>query len=143
MNTSKLFLLFLLGAAPQAIAGPKFSCASADELDARTKDCSDNHHYVKAGEDCLQKLEALMKNGRESKESVLAAAKAAKKQVSAYRDDIYYPEDWDAPEELIGDPVDFFDSQKCYAEARDSLKKAEETIDRYIADYRAGRAPKK
>lgn len=140
MNTNKLavFLALLLLPA-QAFSAPKFSCTSADELDKRTEECSDNHHYSKAGEDCLKKLEALVKSGRQNNEAIVAAAKAAKKYVSAYRDDIYYPEDWDAPEELIGDPMDFFDSEKCYAEARDSLKKTEEAIDRYIDESSQGR----
>jgi hypothetical protein len=139
MNSSKIFLFASLLMAPAAFAAPKFTCVSAEELDQRTQECSDNHHYAKAGEDCLKKLEGLVKSGRQSKEEILAAAKSAKKHVSAYRDDIYYPEDWDAPEELIGDPMDFFDSEKCYAEARDSLKKTEEAIDRYIAEYGSGR----
>ena len=142
MSTNKIVcLVALLLASPAALAAPKFSCVSADELDKRTEECRDNHHYTKAGQDCLQKLEALLKSGgAKDREKFLATAKIAKGYISSYRDNIYYPEDWDAPEELIGDPVDFLDSQKCYAEARDSLKKAEETIDHYISDYGRGRA---
>lgn len=144
MSINKIAFLLVLFSAPQAFAAPKFTCTSADELDQRTQDCGDNHHYSKAGEDCLKKLEDLIKSGRESPDAILSSAKAAKKYVSTYRDDIYYPEDWDAPEELIGDPMDFFDSEKCYAEARDALKKTEETIDRHIAEYGSGRGrPKK
>lgn len=144
MNTNKFLLLIALLSPATALAAPKFRCVSAKDLDQRTTDCGDNHHYTKAGQDCLKELEAVVKaSGTKDKEKVLAAAKKAKEYVSSYRDNIYYPEDWDAPQELIGDPIDFFDSEKCYAEARDSLKKTESSIDRYIAEFGRGRGSKK
>lgn len=154
MSTSKIVVLLAALLLPAPAFAARLSCVSLDALDKRTEECKDNPQYTKAGQECLKKFEEFIaraagipvgsvRHGEDitkplsssQKEQINAAGKMAKKRVSDYRDNIYYPEDWDAPEELIGDPMDFFDSEPCYAKARDSLQKAEDKIDVLVKKF--------
>jgi hypothetical protein len=65
---------------------------------------------------------------------LVRSAKQAKRHVSAYLDNIYFPEEFDAPEEIIGDGIEYLNSSPCYAEPRDMLRAMLSDIDRHIAD---------
>lgn len=65
---------------------------------------------------------------------LIEAAKKARRAVEGQLSHIYYPEDFDAPEEVIGDPMDFLNEVSCYSDNEKSLKKTIKTIDQHIAD---------
>lgn len=67
-------------------------------------------------------------------DSLIKSAKVAKGQVAKYQKSLFYPEEWDAPKEVIGDPDTFFDSHQCYAEPRDALSRVQEELDVHIED---------
>lgn len=67
-------------------------------------------------------------------QDLIRAAKVVRVKVADLPNHIYYPEDFDAPEEVIGNPVEFLDSQDCYNDARTSLERSLKKIDKQIAD---------
>ncbi|MCB9073048.1 MAG: hypothetical protein H6623_05470 [Bdellovibrionaceae bacterium] len=70
--------------------------------------------------------------GKEKIDALIKSAKNAKTSTSEYKKNILYPEDWDAPEEVIGNSADFIDSQPCYSNAKDSIEDDEYSIDAYV-----------
>lgn len=67
-------------------------------------------------------------------DSMIASAKKARGTVGSYLNNIFFPEEFDAPEELIGDNMEFVKNSRCYAEPKSLIEKTLETIDRHIAD---------
>lgn len=65
---------------------------------------------------------------------LIAAGKIAQKSLDGYSRNIYFPEEWDAPEELIGNGLDYLNSSACYAEPRDMLQDMKDRTDRYVKD---------
>lgn len=65
---------------------------------------------------------------------LINAAKVARATVSGQMDHLYYPEDFDAPQEVIGDPMEFLTNTSCYGENEKILKDAVKRIDQHIAD---------
>lgn len=142
-----LILLFLLFSTAYA----NLDCESLSSLDNKSEECKDNTNYTSAGKNCLKKLEDLILKktkftvqkiksksskinqiSRKNRELILDATKDAMSKVQDYRNNIFYPEDWDAPEEVIGDGLKFMNSQKCYADANKTLKEVSETLSSYI-----------
>lgn len=66
--------------------------------------------------------------------NLIASAKEARRNVDGYLNHIYYPEDFDAPAEVIGDPVKFLDANDCYSDNERALKSALDQIDKHIRD---------
>lgn len=66
---------------------------------------------------------------------LIAASKHIRKRVDSYLDHVYYPTDWDAPEELIGDPVEYIEGEPCYAENAEGIKGIVKRIDGYIEQF--------
>lgn len=73
-------------------------------------------------------------------QGLIAAAKIAKANVDSYLGNIYYPEEFDAPREVIGDPEEYLNSEQCYAEPRDLLNDMLDKIDQHIADLEKAKA---
>lgn len=71
---------------------------------------------------------------------LIAAAKKARNQVEDYHMNIYYPEDFDAPEEMIGDPEEFIAESECFGENKRGLMGLVDKIDRHIADLEKTKA---
>ncbi len=69
----------------------------------------------------------------------LTAAKRAQWYVTSYISNIYFPEDFDAPREVIGDPVEFLNKSQCYAEPRDILKLILGDISKHISNLEAAK----
>ena len=67
-------------------------------------------------------------------DDMIASAKKARRNVDSYLDNIFFPEEFDAPEELIGDNLEFIKGSRCYAEPKGLIEKTVETIDQHIAD---------
>jgi hypothetical protein len=67
-------------------------------------------------------------------DALIAAGKAARASLVSYSKDVYYPEDWDAPSEVIGDPVAYLNNSPCYAEPRDMLQDMVSRTDGYLND---------
>lgn len=65
---------------------------------------------------------------------LIEAGKLVSKQMDSYLDNIVFPEDFDAPEELIGDPVAFLDNSGCYSENRDGIENLLDDLDDEIAN---------
>jgi hypothetical protein len=72
-------------------------------------------------------------------DGLIAAGKAARSSIDSYSKNIYFPEDFDAPPEVIGDPMGYLDSSPCYAEPRDMLQDMLQRADLYIADLERSR----
>ncbi len=70
---------------------------------------------------------------------LIAAGKIAMKNLDGYSRNIYFPEEWDAPEELIGKGIDYLNSSPCYAEPRDILKDMNERTAKYVRDLEAAK----
>lgn len=145
------------------------NCRKLGELNEAVQDCGGNRKYLEAGQACLQaykaflsaekesalrSLEALQAGGLVAGEKhseavrtlgkVLDAGEAASESVKGYLANIVYPEDWDAPPEVIGNPADFFNSHKCYRESRDGLEALTEEIDlsvKQVVEALAARPP--
>ncbi|MCB0377540.1 MAG: hypothetical protein KDD33_03545 [Bdellovibrionales bacterium] len=118
-------------------------CKSLKDLDKVSKDCEDNHHYLRAGTQCLSVFEDRMKNqlkisvrdldqkavdkmDKPTKKKVLLQLDFLRSQIKAYRDNIYYPEGWDEAEETLGgDRTKYINSHKCYSEANEGLMEVE------------------
>ncbi len=66
---------------------------------------------------------------------LLSASKFVRKRVDSYLDHLYYPTDWDAPEELIGDPAEYIEGEDCYAENAEGIKGIVKKIDGYIDQF--------
>lgn len=69
-------------------------------------------------------------------DALIAAGRAARSSIDGYRRNIYGPEDFDAPPEVIGSPFEYLNSSPCYAEPRDMLKDMLDRTDAYIADLK-------
>ncbi|HEY8278735.1 MAG TPA: hypothetical protein VIH99_03880 [Bdellovibrionota bacterium] len=72
-------------------------------------------------------------------DAMIAAGKAARKDIDSYAKNIFFPEEWDAPEEMIGNGLDYLNSSACYAEPRDILNDMVQRTDQYIADLEMAR----
>jgi hypothetical protein len=66
---------------------------------------------------------------------LIAASKHIRKRVDSYLDHVYYPTDWDAPEELIGDVNEYIEGEPCYAENAEGIKGIVKRIDGYIEQF--------
>lgn len=71
---------------------------------------------------------------------LIVAAKIARATVDGYLNSIYYPEDFDAPPEVIGDPMEYLDNSACYAENEKSLKGILRDMDKKIVDLEKAKA---
>jgi hypothetical protein len=71
-------------------------------------------------------------------ESLILQAKMARTTIDSYRDQVIFPEEIFAPEELTGNNQDFLQSQLCYSEPSEMLKEMVEKIEKHIDDL--GRA---
>jgi len=71
---------------------------------------------------------------------LIAAGKVALKNIESYSRNIYFPEEWDAPEELIGNGLDYLNASACYAEPRDILNDMSERAAQYIQDLENAKA---
>lgn len=152
INKFSLFLVLSLFISASALGG-EVKCQSLKALDKISGECNDNINYVNAGKECLKNLEAFIfsqtklsvnkvrelsaKTELDSKvvRKVIRESKSVFDVIKAYRLNIFYPEDWDAPEELIGDGEAFLNSQRCYSQANNSLKSNEETVTLYIKKF--------
>lgn len=74
---------------------------------------------------------------RTTLEELIAAAKGTRASVNSYLNGIYYPEDFDAPEEVIGDPIEFLDNNACYNDNRIGLENLVKQVDKKIAELEA------
>lgn len=134
MNT-KMILIALLSLSPATQAAPALDCPSLESLEALAEDCGGNLHFARAAQKCSRSLEtALLKTQLDitaglqvpgdapakafenALSNALALAERAREQVAGYRASIYFPEDFDAPEEVIGNAFEFLDANACYAE---------------------------
>ena len=68
------------------------------------------------------------------------AATSARTTVDSYLDHIYFPEDFDAPEEVIGDPETFLDESPCFADNEAAIKAQVAKLDKDIADLLKSKA---
>lgn len=155
--------------AAQATQNSNNGCRRLAELNEAVQDCDGNRKYLEAGQACVQTFRAFMAAEKESalrsleavqagglvagpKHSeavqtlgkVLDAGEAAGESLKGYLANIVYPEDWDAPPEVIGNPADFFNSHKCYRESRDGLESLTEEIDlsvKQVVEALAARPP--
>jgi hypothetical protein len=156
MSTSKIILLmgcfcFYLQSQAQESMG---ACSSLKELDAKSDECADNKNYLDAGKSCVRMFETVVSNitkvpidelaktadkskkiSKAQSEQIFTDAKKVKSILSAYRDNIFFPEDWDAPEEVIGEADKFLYSHRCYSQANEGLRKMEENIDSYVKEF--------
>ncbi len=130
------------------------NCRKVAELNEAVQSCEGNRKYVEAGRTCVQAFQGYLRAEKEAAlrsmaalqaggsvasdkhgEAVLTLSKVietgeqASTSVKAYLSNIVYPEDWDAPPEVIGNPADFFRSHKCYSESRDGLEALAEEVD--------------
>jgi len=67
-------------------------------------------------------------------EELIDQAKNARAKVESYHLNIFYPEDFDAPEEVIGDVEEFLEESECFSENKNGLMKIVDKIDKHIAD---------
>lgn len=87
---------------------------------------SQNHNFGGSEADYDISQEALAE--------LIDAGKKARNSVDDYLKHIYFPEDFDAPEEIIGDPMEFLDNNACYAEVESDLKSVLKKIDQHLAE---------
>jgi hypothetical protein len=73
-------------------------------------------------------------------DALIAAGKATLGNLDGYSKNIYFPEEWDAPEELIGNGLDYLNSSACYAEPRDMLSDMKKSTEEYIQDLERAKA---
>ena len=169
-NTAMIFA-FMCVAASSAQAAPKSStsCPKVSDLNEAVQSCEGNKKYLEAGQACLQSFKTFLAAEKEAafrsleavqaggivagaKHSeavqvlgkVLEVGEATSENVKGYLSNIVYPEDWDAPTEVIGNPADFFNSHKCYRESRDGLEALTEEIDlsvKQVVEALAARPP--
>lgn len=71
---------------------------------------------------------------------LIANARLAHGSVDGYLNNIIFPEDFDAPEELIGDMFEFIDSEPCYNENRLGLEDLKKRIEKNIKELEAAKA---
>ncbi len=162
--------VFLITTAlPSAHAALAIDCRKPDELNESVQDCAGNRKYLEAGRACVkafqvfllsEKEEALknmaalqaggvLSEGQHTKavrtlSRVIEAGDEASGNVKAYLSNIVYPEDWDAPPEVIGNAADFFNSHKCYRDSRDGLEALAEEVDssvKMLVESLAARPP--
>ncbi len=77
---------------------------------------------------------------KETLDELIRAGEHTKTQVEAYLQNIVYPEDFDAPPAVIGDPIEFLDKEGCYSENRDGLENLLDTIDDHLEDLAKAKA---
>jgi hypothetical protein len=73
-------------------------------------------------------------------EELIASAKKAREKVESYHLNIFYPEDFDAPEEVIGDREEFIMDNPCFSENKLGLMDIVKKIDKDIADLEKTKA---
>jgi hypothetical protein len=73
-------------------------------------------------------------------DNLIKAGKATLGDLDSYSRNIYFPEEWDAPEELIGDGLEYLNSSPCYAEPRDMLSDMKKSTEDYIKELEAAKA---
>lgn len=157
MIINKYFAIVVL----TLLSAPAFAqvkCTAFEVLDKNTESCEDNSKFLNAGKECLQKLEALIstttgvaidkirkatpsdfkkkKLSSDQKNVLLASARHVKTTLHKYKVNIYYPEDFDAPEEVIGDNSEFVRSQPCYADNLAGLEELEIAASIYAAIFK-------
>lgn len=125
-------------------------CRKISEINDEATNCSDNPQYTLAGQTCLASFEieiskltkkeikefsgtALEGVSKSDVDAVLDKSEKVKVALRGYRNNIFYPEEWDGPKEITGeDRVEFLNSHECYAIANKSLTE----IERKLAEYR-------
>lgn len=65
---------------------------------------------------------------------LIANAKVAHVSVHGYLNNIIYPEDFDAPEDIIGDMIEFLDANPCYNDNRLGLEGVKKKIESHIKE---------
>jgi len=112
-----------------ALAAKQMAASNAEHVDQAGN--AQTHNFQGSNGDYSLSDEALAE--------LIANAKAARENVDQYLNNVYYPEDWDAPEELIGDTNDFLDDNECYADNRDGLRQVKKKIEGYIDQLQAAK----
>lgn len=90
----------------------------------------------------LQDFTAALTNAKTAKgtlDKLIAEGKATLASLEGYSKNIYFPEDFDAPPSVIGNPWEFAKSTPCYNEPREMLLDMRERTSKYISQLEAAR----
>jgi hypothetical protein len=77
---------------------------------------------------------------QETLSKLLKEAQFTRDSVDNYLHRIFYPEDFDAEEEEIGDPLEFLDKNPCYVDNETLLKSTLASVDKDIANLKKAKA---
>ncbi len=158
MIINKYFLVCLLTIVVSLPAIAKVECTPFETVDKTAETCEDNGKFLKAGQECMQKLESVIstktnvtidklrkmtpnefkkkKLSNADKNQLLSAAKHVKKTLRQYKVNLFYPEDFDAPEEAIGNSAEFIYSQTCYSDNLARLEELETISTAYVTIFK-------
>lgn len=118
MRKPEWIVLFTVTMLPLTAFAGVFDCRDLDSLDNEVTSCEQNAKYASAASLCLEKFRAFKAGVGETVEQ----GERTSRRIEGYLNHILYPEDWDAPPAVIGDPKAFFESHKCYSANRDRIE---------------------
>lgn len=113
-------------------AAAKSQLAASNALKIDKAGNQQNHNFQGANADYGISQDALTE--------LIASAKLAHGSVDGYLNNIIFPEDFDAGEEIIGDMIEFIDSEPCYNENRLGLEDLKKRIEKNIRELEAAKA---
>ena len=144
MNKQECLVLLAITTMPlTAFAGSLHGCRELAALDKEVESCEQNQKYTEAAGLCVANFEAYLKPERAKALNVLASARAkadsraesrqvlvraaalaeaTADRLGSYLGNIVYPEDFDAPEAMIGDRNAYLERETCYSSNRDRLE---------------------
>ncbi|MGZ3653085.1 MAG: hypothetical protein ACXVB9_09400 [Bdellovibrionota bacterium] len=162
---SILFSLLLLTPAHAKVKG---FCKPLKELQAEVLSCDENDHYLDAAIDCLEGLEkdsakdanalglAIFSGGAQAKsfsdgslnfaqaKGVLAAllleAQTRKVEIENYGRNVNFPEDFDNPEIVKGEPDKFLAGSECYHRAGTVMESVLQEMEKHIGQIEKAQA---
>lgn len=156
-----------------AAAGPNPTvafCPSAATIANKAEACENNDHFIDAGEDCLDKLDAAITAETKRMESNLTKDKGAKqkanfaasgkdyaassvalaallvkaeiaiKEIGTYSETLILPEDAEEEDVNEGDLAKYLNQIPCYGEAKRSLQGIEQDFKKRAGELRAAKA---